>query len=490
MTLPEETEKLTDGALGLGGEPISDLWAVIGYTSGGAAANVVQGFSDPVDAKATLVDGPGLEDLLLLLKAKKGLILFVKPTTSVAGANSAVVSTGTTPPVWTIAGTPHDSYDFKARMGLGGALATATFFYSLDGGDTWSGEIATAASFPIPGTGLTITQAAGPYNANNTYAFTTTAPMFSTTDFGTAFDALMLDPRGFGILQVVGVPGGVDNAAKSTAMAGFAASVQTKLDDAFTTKHRFIRAFLDGADITDDSAGDTALATALVAVAASRVAYGGGFEELISPLTGRSDKRPSMWAIAARVRQIPIGTDPARVIDGDLSSGQVLAGLGVRALYHDENTRNTLDGLRLATLRTWTEGPTGYYVTNCPLLSPVGSDFKYIQHGRLIDEACRIARRVMLRMLSNGLRTYPNPAPSGKTPGTIFEQDARKMERNLSKALNGALVATNQCQLAEGEINRTDILTGIGGTGKPRVKVRVRPFFYPKSLELEIGFEA
>lgn len=95
---------------------------------------------------------------------------------------SSVTSTGTSPPVATITGTPTGPWNLVIDCTLGGAHQTAKIKFSVDGGNTWSAELTTAASgAPLPlidtatdslvgnngTTGLSVAFAAGTFNADN-----------------------------------------------------------------------------------------------------------------------------------------------------------------------------------------------------------------------------------------------------------------------------------------------------------------------------------
>lgn len=86
---------------------------------------------------------------------------------------SAVTSTGTTPPVVTVAGYPTGNYTVHVDMDLGGARGTATFRWSIDGGLTWvAAGVVTAATVALGSTGITVAFPTGTYNADNLYVFT------------------------------------------------------------------------------------------------------------------------------------------------------------------------------------------------------------------------------------------------------------------------------------------------------------------------------
>lgn len=84
--------------------------------------------------------------------------------------NPVLAATGTTPPAVTIAGASSlaSPADLEVQITGAGALGTATFQWSLNGGSTWSSSL-TAASVSLPGTGLTVTFPPGMYATNNAY---------------------------------------------------------------------------------------------------------------------------------------------------------------------------------------------------------------------------------------------------------------------------------------------------------------------------------
>lgn len=84
-------------------------------------------------------------------------------------AASAVTHVGSGPTV-TIAGTPTGLSRVTMAITTGGALGTSQFTYAVDGG-TASAPQATAATFLVPGTGITATFAAGTYVIADTYSW-------------------------------------------------------------------------------------------------------------------------------------------------------------------------------------------------------------------------------------------------------------------------------------------------------------------------------
>jgi hypothetical protein len=114
--------------------------------------------------------------------AQLGLPANVLEEFAALGANTPVVSSGTTPPAVSVAGAPDDDFAGVVQILSGGTLGAATFRYSLDGGTTWSATLTTVASYAMayPGsstpTGLTLQFPTGTYNADNRYTWTSSAP--------------------------------------------------------------------------------------------------------------------------------------------------------------------------------------------------------------------------------------------------------------------------------------------------------------------------
>lgn len=111
-----------------------------------------------------------------------GLAIITSDRLPITGSTmSTVSSSGTSPPVATLAGTPLGAWRLQIDA-LTGDATTITFRFSVDGGNTWSGTV-TAADDGVPvalidpaadsvigrngKTGLTVAFASGTFNADN-----------------------------------------------------------------------------------------------------------------------------------------------------------------------------------------------------------------------------------------------------------------------------------------------------------------------------------
>lgn len=478
MTQPYLKETATDGALGLVAGDALKVFAIIGLCSG-LAANTVGAFTNPQALKDSAGVGPAVEQAAQVLTECAGgaIVLLVCPSSS-AGSLTAGTQIGSG--LGTVANsssTPVDDYDLVVKILVGGAVATATFAYSLDGGRTYSAEIATAATYAIPSTGITVAFSSGPgvFVAGDRYPFEAKGPSFSVGQFNTAFDALVADGTEFSLLHVVGIP------ADTSTMASLAAAVESKLAVVSADRHMQVRGFIDGPEGVTNSA----LKTAVAGISASpRTVIGGDFCPLTSVFSSRVEKRPASWPIFARACKVEISTalhatDPnesgplPRV--GPLKSR---ATDSVQYSFHDETTATTkLDDGRIACLRTWA-GQSGVYINRGRTLALLTSDFTELHRGRVLDEAMRQGYRYMFPIV--GSKQGVN-----RVDGKISERDAKGIEEGGRARLVQAIVNEGHAEDAQFIVVRSD---NVLATGLLKYRVRVLPNFHPDYIEGEFGF--
>lgn len=465
MALPDTKETVQDGNLNFATGDSDNTFACIGPCSGGSTGVVYQ-FNAPDDVSATLGTGPAVESMAAILEAAGGTFLFSKPATSADSAPTVTQAAGSPPAVGTT-GVPLDAYEGQVKITKAGTLGVSTFSYTLDNGDTWSPDIATAATYLIPNSGITLTFAAGTYVLADVYTFSSKGPQMSIAQFNTALDVLTADPRDWSILHQVGIPYDTTDTLKIAAAVAMAANIQTKLEAAFLA-HLPARAIIDGPDVANDATADALYVSGVASTAAARVVLVADFGEIRSPISSRVYKRPAAWPVVARAMKAPISEDLAYVAEGKLMSS-------LTSIRRDEAARQALNTARITTLRTFRKKP-GFYITKPKTLAAAGSDYELLQHGRIIDKACRIVRDVMLPRLNGKVRTNKD--------GTIHEIDARVIEQALETALKRDMVPDHVVSVLA-VINRTD---NILSTKKMRVKVSALPYAYPEQIEETLGF--
>jgi hypothetical protein len=205
-------------------------------------------------------------------------------------------------------------------------------------------------------------------------------------------------------------------------------------------------------------------------VGALRVGAAAGYAATVSPLNGRIQSRSAAWVISARASDVPISEDLGRVASGPVP--------GVVKLVRDEAATPGLDAQRFCTLRSII-GRQGAYVTSGRLLAPNGSDYSLWQNGRVMDEACGIARNALLTYLNSSLRLNGD--------GTIEEREARSIETYVDTALRAGLTQPGDASDVSVVVSRS---ANVLSTQILPVSVRVRPLGYAKWIAVDIGFAA
>ena len=466
MALPDVTVTVSDGALGLAGANPDNLHAKLGVSSLGTA-NTVYAFSDITTLRTTLGSGPLVEALASHLAFPGGPVLAVPVAASNVGTVGTVTRVGTSPsPGLATTGTPRDKYDVVARVIAGGAVATATFDISFDGGVTYLPVRATAATVSAyaADTGLTLTFAAGTYVAGDTYTFSTVAPTYSSSDLNTALDAVKNDSRSTSFVHVVGTVGGATDADKITNFAALVVAVETKMESAETGK-RWGFAILEKPDTAE---GAFEASATWLAVSAPRVSPAGGRETIISQVSNRQVQVSLATGYAARLAATPVQEHPGKFIRGPLK--------GVLAMSRDERATPGLDSARITSARTFPD-VVGFYISNGKMAAATGSDFAEVQNRRVVDKLCRVGYLALLRFLNDEVRV-------NKVTGFILEKDAKVIEAYVLGILNEALVTSGNASSVQATVNRT---TNILSSETLYVSLRVIPKGYAKFIQADVG---
>jgi hypothetical protein len=457
MALPEVKITITDPNLGIVPQAIDGVTAAVGMCSSGDA-NTVYSFGEKQPLKDVLGTGPLVEYAAHILDVAGGPIHCVPAAQATAGAAGAVTKDGSGPTI-TVAGAARDAYEAVIEIMQGGALGAGSFRFSLDGGDTYSPEMIIPAdgAYAIPDTGLLLTFASGNYVAGDRHTFSCTAPAYDATGLADALDALLADPREWRFVAIVG------DAANASGAAALAATIKTKLDAA-ATNYRYARAFMSAQDT------DANLISGFAAVESDRIAVCAGMAEVSSSISGRLYKRSSLFPIAARAARAPIHEDLGRVASGSLP--------GVSKLHRDERSTPGLDGQRFSTLRTFV-GLPGAYITAGRALAAQTSDYQLIQHGFVMDAACRALRTALLRYLNDDVRI-------DRETGHILEVDAQAIEAEVQGQLEAAIVAPGHASAVEVKVARDE---NILSTQTLRCTVAVVPLGYARAIEAEVGLK-
>lgn len=464
MALPGVDQTIRDG--GLGRFATDDgLHVKIGISTAGTE-DEAKTYGDPQALRDDYGRGPLVEAAAFAIEHTGKPVTVIRATQAAAGTLGAVTQSGGGPVVSDNSSAPNDAYELVIEILEGGAVGAATFRYSLDGGDTWSQAIATAATYDVPDTGISVAFAAGTYVVGDTYSAACTAPSFDTTGLASALDAALAMSVQWRLVHVVGV------AADGAASASVAAAISSKMSAA-EAAYRYAYAVMEAADDTD-----TNLQTAFAAFESTRVMVAAGFEEVVSAVDARIYKRPAAWPIVNRLMRSTISRDPGAVADG------TLRGLGVNAdgvtLHRDERKTPGLHDARFATLRTFLGRP-GHFITGGKMMAPPNSDFSDVPNRQVLDVASRITYEALLLYVNVDLRVKDDGS------GAIEEAEAQRIEKAIRAKLRAALLSPDPSHASAVDfvVSRTHDLVA---TDTIKGKTRVIPKGYARFIENEISF--
>lgn len=455
------TGSIGDGGLTVLPEDDTGIFMVIGGASLGTPATIYSYRGTDVAAiSAALGRGKAVDRLIGHLIASGGKTTrFYCSATTTAGSNSAVTASGGGPAV-SLSGAPDDDYIGIVEILLGGAVATATFRYTLDNGDSYSPTILTAATYVLPN-GVTLNFAAGTYVADETYSFTCLAPAMTAGDVGTALDNCIASPLSWEAFEVVGCTTTAAN------MVTLAATLTTKITAAHTA-HRWIWGAFEMPPVTASS-----IVAALASYTDRFLLCCGGYTEVTAD---RSDtaanlqpKRSSAHVIIPRLARNDMSIHPARnkgdtVLEAVIPDGTFLVPganvSGDSSGYYNENTTGTLNDARVATLRTFDQRE-GAYVSNVPMLAGATSSLQSAMEARVVLRAANLFYQWSLDNLGVRLATKSDGTLTDAAANAIDDEGTAFIKAGLGGDIQDAVVLTR----------RTDI---IATTLELRAEIRVK----------------
>lgn len=216
--LADSNQTVLDGGLGILPDSIDNIHLLAGVCEKGTT-NAVLAFSDVSVVRNTLGAGPLAEAIASALttptknRAPRP-VYAVRIATTDTGSCGAVTKTaiGTSTGTITVAGGAYDTQQVRVKISRTGTLNSGAFQVSLDGGVTYDPEVTIPAggTYLIPNTNVTLSfvPGGGPtyFEAGDVHAFDTVEARPSSTEVGTAIDALLLDPTEWSFVRIVGAP--------------------------------------------------------------------------------------------------------------------------------------------------------------------------------------------------------------------------------------------------------------------------------------------
>lgn len=316
MRLSNVNILIKDKGLGL----LSPLAALpqgkVGVSSAGVDNQVVL-----ITDQAQVADfgtGPLVNALYDAFEAGARVVYAAKATSDIAGLIGNITATKTGQGNMAAVGSPLDSYHVIVEVLSNGRFNTATFKYSLDGGDTETDAITVPVDgvYAIPGTGVTLnfseyaTEPTQSFLDGDTYEFKTTAPSASVNNITAAINAILNSAYTVEFIHVAGAT----SSSIWTALDTLAATTATD-------KYKYLFFLVEAAGL---STGQTvsewvqALLTTAQSFTSTRVAVSAAIGEIEEVNTRRIVERNGAGIISGRISSIPVMRSPARVKDGAL----------------------------------------------------------------------------------------------------------------------------------------------------------------------------
>ncbi len=435
MALPGNTLNILDGGLGITSPATSRAHVVGTFESG--TANVPTLIGSQRQLKDTFgTNGPGNDTVGRILDLSGGPVLVTRTTSSTAatyGQASMVssVSPGANNAIGTLVVTSAPKNDFAIVVniivaGVAGILAGTTFQYSLDGGKTFSPTIAAAASVALGSSGVTLEFGTGVtniYTAGATYTGTSKAAHYSAADITTALNAVDVSVIPFDFFVFAG------EAATAAAAVTIAATITARLASYATpAKDKYFRAIMGAGEGTPAS-----VVTAWSAVTDVRLAV----------TQGKARAPVSFNAVGRSLPHLPTLIFAAERASGNVMSTDLAQTAGAASVGPlsgaSEPSQNEflapagLDDIRIGTLRTWPNGLNGVFLTNVWLKGNPGTDFEFWQHGRMMDETCKVVSSVAAQLSSS------NAVCKADGTGQLLEFSARQIEAKFQRAIDNAI---------------------------------------------------
>jgi hypothetical protein len=192
-------------------------------------------------------------------------------------------------------------------------------------------------------------------------------------------------------------------------------------------------------------------------------------------------KKAAMGVLAGRIASIPVQRNIGRVRDGALLTTAFIVDKAVE-LADVESIHNK----GYITFRTFI-GRSGYFFSDDPMATLPTDDYSSLTARRTIDKAYRIAYQTML---DNLLDEVPVTG-EGKLQVPLITSWQTDVEKDIAAQMTalGELSADATDPNDKGVICFIDPDQNIVSTSRLDVRVRVRPFGYPRYIDVYLGFQ-
>lgn len=270
------------------------------------------------------------------------------------------------------------------------------------------------AEYDIPKLGVTLGfPSSSAYVLDTIYTFSTTQPKATTANVAAAITALQNSGVAFDLIVLA------QEEADAASDRAYANQLATSAASLLAGKIPIRCMKGCGVDVTDST-----LSTEFEDADAKRVLVTAGDCYINGGSIAGQMRRPSSWAAAIRAAKERFSSDLGNHADGGLSY--------VQDITRDEYTATTkLRPKRFVVIET-IPNESGFHFVRGVTLAALGSKFADFNLCRVMDQATRIVQTELNREINND--------PVLNADGTIYELDAKRVEKRIDKKLRDALV--------------------------------------------------
>lgn len=197
--------------------------------------------------------------------------------------------------------------------------------------------------------------------------------------------------------------------------------------------------------------------------------------------TTSGSKHAALGLLAGRIASNPVQRNIGRVRDGAVQAEEMFIDADAVEQYDTESIHDK----GFITFRTFV-GRSGYFFTDDWMATAIDDDYNHLTARRTIDKAYRVAYEALLPIL---LDEIPVTAE-----GTIQAPLAKAWENVVESAIVANMTANGE--LSSDALNDDpgvecviDTTNNVISSGRVNVQLRVRPFAYPRYVDVYLGFQ-
>lgn len=394
---------VTDNLLGLGSAKGTGVHLKIGVSPVVSDTPlVITGYMTAARIKDQLGMSPLTDAVMDSVENGSNLIYCLPVSASTAGTISEVAKTGSGSGTMTVEGSPSNAFDISVKITGQGALNSALFSVSIDGGSSYGDEltIPMTGDYEIPQTGVKLkftnatdeTQVASSFLVNDSYSFTTTAPTMTNADVLGAIDKLKNFNQAYEFIHIVG--------ASTSSLWSAVSTAQVDLRD---TYHKPMFILMEA--VKPDKDADLG--------------------EYILNLNNERKKVANYdlcvcasWSLYVKMDGTTQEINNAGIAAGLFSRTNVQESVGkTRDSANLGISKNKMLELRPAGIEEYIDmlddadfltfceydGLNYFYVYHAKMLSPEGSDYRYAEDSRVKNKIIRETRKEGLQLLNDDI---------------------------------------------------------------------------------------